>query len=326
MQPPEPFKTVENEFGLFRQYVTPPQRDPEEGLTPSAFADAPTHLRDPIPAAERDPSKPFGAAVRDSVAHARRQAFEFFAPFLNYSSFRLSHWQHTGSNIKSDAEVTRLAREYLADEHFINSDVKNFNAAREARRLVEHEDALPSSDDMFPSAKGWRHRTATLRLPKEKEKHLSFEDVEAADVSFYARNLLDVVKEAYSDTMAFKYHWFPFKLFRTRATPDAPDETPERVYSEVYNSDAMIREHEAIQALPPTEGDPANTERIVAPLLVYSDSTHLTNFGNASLWPVYIFFANLTKYIRGKPSAFAAHHLAYIPTVSTNVSRTLNEL
>ena len=316
MQPPPYFRTQENDFGLFRQYTTRPQRDPEEGLTPSAFADAPTHLQDPIPADERDPSRPFGAAVRESVANAKRKAFEFFAPFLNYSSFRLSHWQHTGSNLKSDAEVTRLAREYLADEHFVNSDVKDFNAAREARRLVEHEDTAPA-DDMFPSAKGWRHRTLTLRLPKEKEKHASVHDVKPANVSFYARSLLDVVKEAYSDGMARKYHWYPFQLYRTRTTPDAPDEPPERVYSEVYNSDAMIREHEAIQALPTTEGDPENTERIVAPLFVYSDSTHLTNFGNASLWPIYIFFASLSKYIRMKPASFTAHHLAYIPTVSS---------
>ena len=319
MQPPEPFRTDENDFGLFREYTTRPQRDPEEGLTPSAFADAPTHLREPVPPAERDPSKPFGAVVCESVANASRKAFEFFAPFLNYSSFRLSHWQHTGSNLKSDAEVTRLARDYLADEHFVASDVKDFNAACEARRLVEHEDAGVPNDDMFPSAKGWRHRTVTLRLPKEKTTHESIDDAEPADVSFYARGLLDVIKEAYSDTIAYKYHWFPFHLFRNRATPDTPDAPPERVYSEVYNSDAMIREHEAIQALPPTEGDPPNVERVVAPLFVYSDSTHLTNFGNASLWPVYIFFASLTKYIRVKPNALAAHHLAYIPTVRTHL-------
>ena len=224
-----------------------------------------------------------------------------------------------GSNLKSDAKVTRLARDYLADEHFVASDIKDFNAAREARRLVEHEDAGVLDDDMFPSAKGWHHRTVTLRLPKEKTTHKSIDDAAPADVSFYARGLLDVIKEAYSDTIAYKYHWFPFQLFRNRATPDTPDAPPERVYTEVYNSDAMIREHEAIQALPPTEGDPPNVERVVAPLFVYSDSTHLTNFGNASLWPVYLFFASLTKYIRVKPSALAAHHLAYIPTVRTHL-------
>ena len=87
MQPPEPFRTDVNDFGLYREYTTRPARDPEEGLTPSAFADAPTHIRDPVPPAERDPSKPFGTAVRESIANAKRKAFDYFAPFLNYSSF-----------------------------------------------------------------------------------------------------------------------------------------------------------------------------------------------------------------------------------------------
>ena len=95
--------------------------------------------------------------------------------------------------------------------------------------------------------------------------------------------------------------------------PDAP---PERLWSEVYNSDALNREHQAIQALPRNPEDAPTVEYVAGPILLYSDSTHATNFGNASLWPAYLFFLNLTKYIRERPSAYAAHHLAYIPTVS----------
>ena len=41
----------------------------------------------------------------------------------------------------------------------------------------------------------------------------------------------------------------------------------------------------------------------------------LTNFGTASLWPIYLFFGNQSKYMQCKSSAFAAHHIAYIPKV-----------
>lgn len=89
----------------------------------------------------------------------------------------------------------------------------------------------------------------------------------------------------------------------------------ERLYGEVYMGDAMNREHEEIrQNLPKTHAKPY-PETVVAAILLYSDSTRLAQFGKASLWPAYGWFANWTKYDRGKPSSFAAHHLAYIPSV-----------
>lgn len=93
----------------------------------------------------------------------------------------------------------------------------------------------------------------------------------------------------------------------------------ERLYGEVYMGDAMNREHEEIRRnLPKTPGKP-NPETVVAAILLYSDSTRLAQFGNASLWPAYCWFANWTKYDRGKPSSFAAHHLAYIPSVRNDL-------
>jgi hypothetical protein len=50
--------------------------------------------------------------------------------------------------------------------------------------------------------------------------------------------------------------------------------------------------------------------------MILSDATHLTSFGTASSWPMYMFFANLSKYMRERPSKGAAHHLAYIPKLS----------
>jgi hypothetical protein len=54
----------------------------------------------------------------------------------------------------------------------------------------------------------------------------------------------------------------------------------------------------------------------VALLMMWSDSTHLASFGDASLWPFYLCFGNQSKYTRGKPTASACHHVAYIPNVS----------
>ncbi|KIK04639.1 hypothetical protein K443DRAFT_92736, partial [Laccaria amethystina LaAM-08-1] len=50
-------------------------------------------------------------------------------------------------------------------------------------------------------------------------------------------------------------------------------------------------------------------------------SNTITNFGTASLWPIYIYIGNLSKYIHGLPTSFAAHHLAYMPSVCTRLDR-----
>jgi hypothetical protein len=90
-----------------------------------------------------------------------------------------------------------------------------------------------------------------------------------------------------------------------------------RVFSEAHTSPAMLDAYAEINALPREPDD--DLERVVASLMVWSDSTHLTNFGDASMWPFYVYFGNQSKYTRGKPTSGACHHVAYIPTVSTNI-------
>lgn len=101
----------------------------------------------------------------------------------------------------------------------------------------------------------------------------------------------------------------------------------ERLWGEVYVGDAMNREHEKIRAEVRENHVEPWPETVVAAILLYSDSTRLAQFGNSSLWPAYGWFGNWTKYDRGKPSSFATHHLAYIPSVSfiKNVSVLLSE-
>ena len=86
-----------------------------------------------------------------------------------------------------------------------------------------------------------------------------------------------------------------------------------KIFSEAYTSPAMIEAYHEVNALPREPDD--DLERVVASLMMWSDSTHLTSFGDASLWPFYLFFGNQSKYTRGKPTASACHHVAYIPSV-----------
>ena len=82
----------------------------------------------------------------------------------------------------------------------------------------------------------------------------------------------------------------------------------------MYSADATIQAQAKVNSLPRPHSD--TTERIALRLMLSSDSSQLTNFGSASVWPIYLMFANQSKQDRTKPSCHAVHHLVYIPLVS----------
>jgi hypothetical protein len=123
----------------------------------------------------------------------------------------------------------------------------------------------------------------------------------------FHRSLTEVIKGAFQDSISQAFHFTPFKQF-WRPSQDSP---PVRLYGDLFTSDAMIEEYEKLYSQPA-----CNLERVVASIMVWSDSTNLANFGSASLWPIYVYFGNQSKYARAKPNSYASHHLAYIPHVS----------
>ena len=193
----------------------------------------------------------------------------------------------------------------LADD-FKKEDLVGFSATREVSRLDSHKD---EDSPLFSAADGWIKRSVPIRVPAEGAKHTSEDAAPVFEVpGLYYRSIVEVVKSAFQEPMAAKFHISPFREF----WKPSEDEPIERVYSEVYSSDAMIAEHKKITSQPRT----CTLETVVASIMLWSDSTHLASFGTASLWPIYLFLGNLSKYIRGKPTSFAAHHIAYIPKVS----------
>ncbi|KAJ2924212.1 hypothetical protein H1R20_g12890, partial [Candolleomyces eurysporus] len=117
---------------------------------------------------------------------------------------------------------------------------------------------------------------------------------------------------AFAHPLAAQFHFSPYKLFHQ---PESGER--QRVYSEVYDSDAFIKEHDDVQnrAKNPPEDPDCKHEKVVAALMFWSDSTHLTNFGTAKLWPIYMALGNLSKYIRAMPDVGALQHVAYIPSL-----------
>ncbi|EED85060.1 predicted protein [Postia placenta Mad-698-R] len=287
-----------NKFGLFRSYLDIPVHDPEELASLDDASDSPNHVT--------------SATTQHWYTSFGPQALhrQFFAPFLNASVFRLMSWFYSGSNMKSVSELDRLVNNVLLTEDFKIDELQGFSASREINR-IDH--ASDEEGSIFQEDNGWHEASVKIPLPAEKVKNASESNAHHFEVKgLYHRSLIEVIKAGVRDIAANAFHFKPYRLFwRNPQHCDAP---PERVYSELYNSDAMVEEYERIKAKPREPGD--NLETGIIAIMLWSDSTHLTSFGTASLWPIYLFFGNLTKYARGKPTSFAAHHLAYIPSLA----------
>ena len=91
-----------------------------------------------------------------------------------------------------------------------------------------------------------------------------------------------------------------------------------RVHCEAYMSD-LYWNLEAELIASTTDSVESDIETVILPIKGFSDSTMLTNFGSASLWPIYWFLGCLSKYYTAKPRSHTAHHLAYIPSVRNHI-------
>ncbi|KZP09584.1 hypothetical protein FIBSPDRAFT_759740, partial [Athelia psychrophila] len=123
---------------------------------------------------------------------------------------------------------------------------------------------------------------------------------------FYHRSLVSVIREKLANPQdEAQFHYEPYEL---HWQPGAAGPGV-RVQGELYTSPAFLKEHQTLQDAP---GEPGCTlPRVVVAMMFSSDSTHLTSFGSAKLWPCYLYFGNESKYRRGKPTANLCNHVAY---------------
>ncbi|KAG6809456.1 hypothetical protein H0H92_016160 [Tricholoma furcatifolium] len=284
--PPEPVETEPNEMGLFRRYQVPPTRDPDEDLTIHHVADAPTFIRDPETDRVQDPLNVFGPTAH-KIAENSMSSARLFYPFLNISVFRLMSWFYSSKKLTL-AALDRLVYSVILAPGFKQERFDDFSAIKENKRLDDNHtsenDHLPSQSSSLPSwlsRDKWRKGSVEIPLPFKGERYRSEEDAAKLEVQFYHRDLVEAFTSGVQDFAAKKFHWRGFKEY----WKPSPHEPEQRVYGEVYTSDAFAELEESIT---PVDGCPLETA--VVPLMLYSDSTRLAQFGS-----------------------FSAHHLAYLP-------------
>ncbi|KAF8800330.1 hypothetical protein BYT27DRAFT_7117677 [Phlegmacium glaucopus] len=232
-------------------------------------------------------------------------------------------WFYDSSLTKSLGTLNNLVHQVLLAPDFNTKDLAGFDAAKEAKRLDNFQPSAPaegtstgSTDTSYgpkPLNDGWTEVSVPISLPCDKVSHPSDASAPVFNVKgLLYRKPLEVIKAAFQEPSAMQFHLSPFEEY-WKPSPESP---PERIYSELYNSNAYIQEQEQIRSQPRPE---CGLETVIAPIMLWSDSTHLTSFGNASLWPIYLYLGSLSKYTRAKPTSFAAHHLAYIPKLSDSI-------
>lgn len=298
------YKTGSNEYGVYRVYKSGrpsyvPPECPIESLADSPNFHHPSEITPPAPTPQKDPNDP--------------------SPFPNMSTKLLMEWHYNGTSTKSFSDLNSLVNNVFKSGQFSVDDFDNFDAARTAKLLDEYKPPSifesPDPRSYLKPEDGWIETSVPIRLPPP-ERGLYGSEVDAPVYNvpgLFYRKPLEVIKAAFEEPAAKTFHIEPYEEY-WQPSPDTP---PERIISEVYNSEAFNEDHAKIRS----QKDPAcNLETVIAPVLIWSDSTHLATFGNASLWPVYIYLGNQSKYTRGKPSSFSAHHTAYIPKVSSDPS------
>jgi hypothetical protein len=300
---PEPetensFTTEPNGFGLYRQYTRKPHSDPEDFLMLDDLVD------DNIPELELERHRSETAPIGE-VPHSVTTTGPFH-PFSSLTVFRYIKWSLGVSRLLS-VDLDLLVHEVILSEDFNREDFRNFSAARELARL----DQYGSNDLPFDADDGWKVGSVTINVPNAKHRYASESDCPGFCVTgIYYHSLIEIIKAACQGPQASKYHWIPFKLFH-QSSPGS-----QHVYTDIYNSDAMLEEDAKIKSLQRELEDEPDVEATILGILLWSDSTHLAMFGMASLWPIYVYIGNLLKYAHGQPNTCAAHHMAYIPSVS----------
>jgi hypothetical protein len=215
-------------------------------------------------------------------------------------------WATTGSNQKSQAELDRLAKDVISAPDFRVEDFDRFSSHQEYKRFDTSE--LPNNDHPF-SSDNWLESTVHISVPTgQRSNNDSGHDFAIPEL--HHRPLVAVMKAALADDTARKFHFSPFRRFWK-----LPSGIDVRCFDEVYTSDAFLEAHDKLQKQPNEPG--CKLEKVVLGLMFWSDSTHLANFGTAKVWPLYLYFANLSKYLRAKVGSGASHHVAYIPSVSS---------
>ncbi|KAG1800089.1 hypothetical protein EV424DRAFT_1545807 [Suillus variegatus] len=243
-QPPIPsqpviISTTCNYFGLYHQYMHfLPLFNPDNLTLVVHLSDSSTFMKSPDSLLARPWWSGFGSSVQSAQSN-------YFTPFLNATTFCLMRWFYSSSSTKSLAELDHLVNEVILAEDFDQAHLKEFCALKENHRLDNYQGDTVDIRLSFSASDGWKETSVKIRIPADGVKHISEDVAPEFDVpGLFYRRPLEVIKAAFCESTAEQFYLTPFKTFYQ----PSDDVAVEKIYGEVYNSSAMLEEHEKIHS------------------------------------------------------------------------------
>jgi hypothetical protein len=233
-----------------------------------------------------------------------------FYPYPNQNSFSLGDW-YWNQGIHKSQDGFRKLIDIVGDQDFRAADIQSTNWTRINAILAENVDDDHSPHDLahrwLGEDTGWKRTAISISVPFHHRMAIPGPRSYLAG-DLYHRSIVSVIRERVTNDDRH-FHYEPYELLWKSG-----DEAEEiRVHGELYTSAAFLSEHEKLLQSPAEPG--CDALRAIVALMFWSDETHLTSFGNAKLWPCYMYFGNDSKYRRAKPSCHLCNHVAYFQTV-----------
>ncbi|KAF9058027.1 hypothetical protein BJ165DRAFT_1521351 [Panaeolus papilionaceus] len=295
-----------NLFGLWREYPNRPSTDPDSLLTLEDLANhrlgdtASNTLQNEVQSLHyHDATSRAHSLARQSSNQQQSQ----YWPFENATIHSVMTWLNNGHIAKSESETTKFVHDVILSPTFQSHHLLGFDA-RQQNQLLDQRLSQSSLHNQFSTS------SLQIQVPSGQQ---NVPAVPFDIPGFLSRSIVDVIKEAFTGSYSHLLHFSPFRLFHR----DPNTGVDQRIYGEVYSSDAFLAESDKVRYKSPVDPNDPNCQRekVVAALMFSSDATHLTEFGNTKAWPIYLMLGNLSKYIRSQVNSGAMHHLAYIPAL-----------
>lgn len=249
-------------------------------------------------------------------------------------ALRLAEWYWDEGSEKSVRSFQSLI-DIISSDEFQAADIKNTNWRKVYSILGLTTEELKTAWDgtekeelgAWFAETSWKRQDVPIDVP--------FDSATAVPGThrywvrdFYHRPLIDVVREKLSSLEV--QEWFHLLPYELRWQPGA--ESPGmRLHGEMYASPAFARAHEKLQVresyysllrlslkvilqTSPPEPNCSRPRHVIA-IMFSSDKAQLATFGTATVWPVYFFCGNESKYDRCRPSLKIGEQVAYLEEV-----------